>query len=46
MPSLSGGKIIKLFSVPYRRGIFLNIEYETLKEQIYTIKAKYTRKTN
>lgn len=27
MPSLSGGKIIKLSSVPYRKGIFLNVQY-------------------
>jgi hypothetical protein len=46
MPSLKGGKIIKLSSVPYRKGIFLNIEYESAKEQIYTIKAKYVRRTN
>lgn len=46
MPSLEGGKIIKLSSVPYRKGIFLNIEYETAKEQIYTIKARYMKKAN
>jgi hypothetical protein len=32
--------------VPHRKGVFLNIEYETVKEQIYTIKAKYLRKAN
>lgn len=46
MPSLKGGNIINLSSVPHRKGVFLNIEYETAKEQIYKIKAKYMRKSH
>lgn len=46
MPSLKGGKIINLSYVPHRKGVFLNIEYETAKEQIYKIKAKYMRKSH
>lgn len=46
MPNLKGGKIIKLSEASYRRGVYLNIEYQTAKEQIYTIKAKYVRRTN
>lgn len=46
MPNLKGGRIIKLSEASYRRGVYLNIEYQTAKEQIYTIKAKYVRRTN
>jgi hypothetical protein len=46
MPSLKGGRIINLSYVPHRKGVFLNIEYETAREQIYKIKAKYMRKSH
>ncbi len=46
MPNLKGGKILMLSSVPYQKGIYLHIEYETEKNQFYTIKAKYRHRKN
>jgi hypothetical protein len=44
MPSLGGGKIIRMEPFGFKKGILLNIDYATENDQIFTIKARYRPK--
>ena len=44
MPALKGGRILSMDSNHYKKGTYLNIEFITPNEDIYTIKAKYKKR--
>jgi len=41
MPFLRGGNILEMNTSPFKKGVYLNIEYSDAQDDIYTIKAKY-----
>lgn len=46
MPVLKGGKILEMDGTRFKKGVYLNIEFSSAKNDIYTIKAKYKQKKN
>ena len=46
LPLLKGGKIVEFESKNYKKGVLLNIDFETKDEDRYSIIAKYISRRN